>query len=201
MSDLTDPSGRLCEALERFGHLWEEARRGGSWQPDAMTLATADGRGRVSARTVLLKNADADGFVFYTNYLSRKGRDLAANSRAALCFFWPMLRRQVIVEGAVQKLAPRASDNYFAKRPRLAQLGAWASVQSQPLESPEALEKRLAEVEKKYSGRVVPRPPHWGGYRLVPDLIEFWIPGEGRLNRRERYRRDTGEWCYELVNP
>lgn len=191
------------QAIERFTALWEEARKSALWEPDAMTLATAAADGQVSARTVLLKQAGADGFIFYTNYASRKGHDLAENPHAALCFFWPALRRQVNVQGKVSRLDPAESDRYFAGRSRLAQLGAWASAQSQPLASREALAERLAALEQEYEGRSIPRPPHWGGYRLVPDLVEFWAPAEGRLNERERYWRDpaSGEWRLGLFNP
>lgn len=203
MSDPAKIPPLLDEALARFMALWREARERAPWEPDAMTLATASPDGRVSVRTVLLKEAGPQGFVFYTNYASRKGRDLAANPRAALCFFWPALHRQVTVEGAAAPLAAADSDAYFTGRDRLAQLGAWASAQSRPLASRRALEERLAQLEREHAGRPVPRPPHWGGFRLVPDLIEFWAPGRGRLNERERYWRDaaTGDWRVGLVNP
>lgn len=192
----------LEEALTRFNALWAKARERAPWEPDAMSLATADAGGRVSLRTVLLKEAGARGFVFYSNYESRKGRDLAANPRAALCLFWRGLRRQVEIEGRVERLGAAESDAYFATRERRAQLGAWASQQSRPLASPAELEARLEALEHEYAGRPVPRPPHWGGYRLVPDLIEFWQPGEGRLNLRERYFLDeAGNWCCRLLNP
>lgn len=192
----------LEEALMRFHALWREAHESAPWEPDAMSLATANAAARVSVRTVLLKDAGPRGFVFYSNYESRKGRDLAENPRAALCFFWRHLRRQVVIEGRVAHLGAEESDAYFATRERRAQLGAWASAQSQPLTSRTELEARLAAFERKYAGRAVPRPPHWGGYRLTPDLIEFWAPCEARLNERERYFcSEAGEWRRELVNP
>lgn len=167
-----------------------------------MTLATVSPEGRPRARTVLLKQADVAGFVFYTNYESRKGNDLAVHPRAALCFFWRALRRQVTVEGAVRKLEAAASDNYFASRHRLSQLSAWASRQSRVLDSREGLESRVNELESHYEGAEIPRPPHWGGYVLEPDMFEFWAPGEGRLNDRERYVRDAdGDWHFELLYP
>ncbi len=171
-----------------------------------MILATATPEGRVSARVVLLKQADAAGFVFYTNYESRKGRELAANPHAVLCLFWPRLRCQVRVEGWVERLPEVDSDTYFAGRERLAQLGAWASKQSQPLESPEELEQRITELDtqaaKVFAGSSIPRPAHWGGYRLIAEAIEFWTPGEGRLNHRELYRRDAdGKWEHLYLNP
>ncbi|MGH8427211.1 MAG: pyridoxamine 5'-phosphate oxidase [Gammaproteobacteria bacterium] len=202
MSESIAESGLFSEALERFRALWEEARAAEPWEANAMSLATADTGGRVSVRTVLLKEVSSAGFAFYTNYDSRKGRDLAANPRAALCFFWRDLRRQVVVEGRVGRLDSAESDAYFATRSRRAQLGAWASTQSRPLVSRTDLDARFQMLEREYAGREVPRPPYWGGYRLAPDLIEFWAPGEGRLNERERYTRGAdGAWSFGLFNP
>lgn len=199
---MADSSTLLKEALQRFDALWREARECAVWEPDAMSLATVDAGGQPHLRTVLLKEADMRGFVFYTNYESRKGRDLEDNPRAALCFFWRTLRRQVMVEGKVARLSGEESDAYFASRVRASQLGAWASAQSQPLASREALQARLDALEEKYAGREVPRPAHWGGFRLVPDMIEFWSPLVGRLNERERYTRGAdGQWRFDLINP
>ncbi len=193
----------LREAVERFSELWQQAREREPWEADAMTLATATTAGRVSVRTVLLKRADAQGFVFYSNYKSRKGRELEENPQAALCFFWRTVRRQIIVQGSTKRLASAESDAYFETRNRLAQLGAWASEQSRPLDSRETLEARLTATEQKYAGQRVPRPPHWGGFLVVPESIEFWAPGEGRLNQRVRYWLDaeTGDWRFGLLNP
>lgn len=192
----------LETVLERFNYLWRQARDNEPWESDAMTLATVSPEGHARARTVLLKQADARGFVFYTNYESRKGEDLAHNPHAALCFFWRSLRRQVMIEGSVRRLEPAESDAYFASRRRLSQLSAWASRQSRPLHSREELEQRMNELESRYDGAEVPRPPHWGGYVLEPHMIEFWSPGEGRLNERERYLREVGgDWRLELLNP
>ena len=202
MSDPKKNRAGLDEALERFHRLWDEARASEPWEGDAMTLATVSPHGQPRARTVLLKQADRDGFVFYTNYESRKGIDLADYPRAALCFFWRTLRRQVMVEGCVHKLDPAVSDAYFASRHHLSRLSAWASRQSHPLQSRVELEARIEELEQRFSDTDIPRPPHWGGYVLEPDMIEFWAPGEGRLNERERYVRDTdGTWQFELLNP
>lgn len=202
MTETDSDSALLSEALERFHSLWREARTAEVWEPDAMSLATADAGGRVSVRTVLLKEATPAGFVFFSNYESRKGRELAVNARAALCFLWKSLRRQVTVEGVVAKLPAVDSDRYFATRDRLAQLGAWASEQSRPLASRAVLEERVRSLEMKHTGQRVPRPPAWGGYRLLPDLVEFWAPVAGRLNERERYRRDPSRgWCFELIYP
>jgi pyridoxamine 5'-phosphate oxidase len=157
--------------------------------------------GQVSARTVLLKGYDERGFVFYTNTLSRKGRQLAENPRAALTFLWAPLGRQVLIEGAVGFVSDDEADAYFASRPRLSQAGAWASRQSEALETKELLEQRVADIEARYEGRQIPRPPHWTGYRLEPDLIEFWAAGEGRLHERDRYWLEDGQWQYSLLNP
>lgn len=202
MSTQKNNAGALDEALGRFNRLWDEARKSEPWESDAMTLATVSPHGQPRARTVLLKQADGGGFVFYTNYESRKGIDLAENPHAALCFFWRTLRRQVMVEGRVRKLDPTDSDAYFASRHHLSRLSAWASRQSHPLRSRAELEARIEELEKRYAGSDIPRPPHWGGYVLEPDMIEFWAPGAGRLNERERYVRDAdGVWQFEMLNP
>ncbi len=202
MNDQNNHGTDLDKALERFNSLWSEARKSEAWEADAMTLATVSAGGQPRARTVLLKRADAKGFVFYTNYQSRKGEDLASNPQAALCFFWRTLRRQVTVEGRVRKLGEPDSDAYFATRHHLSKLSAWASKQSQPLDTRSTLEARIDELEKQYADTDVPRPSHWGGYLLEPTMIEFWAPGAGRLNDRERYIRDAdGSWHFELLYP
>lgn len=168
----------------------------------AMTLATATPDGRPSARTVLLKHVDEEGFVFYSNGNSRKGRQLAANPRAALTFHWAPLQRQVLIEGAVQPVSEAESDAYFATRPRLSQIGAWASRQSEELESRAAFDAQVEAVEARFEGQTITRPPHWGGYRVRPDMIEFWQAREGRLHDRERaYRAESGQWAWILLNP
>ncbi len=191
------------EALQTFGRLLEEARAAGDREPTAMTLATQDADGRLSARIVLLKAFDARGFVFYTNTLSRKGQALAAHPRAALLFHWKTLRDQVQVriEGEVTPVDTGEADAYFASRPRESQLGAWASLQSEPLPDRETFESRYAEAAARYEGGTVPRPPHWSGFRVVPDAFEFWYGVPFRLHDRHIYRCHEGRWTRGLLYP
>jgi pyridoxamine 5'-phosphate oxidase len=167
---------------------------------DAVALATATSNGAPSVRMVLLKGADERGFTFFTNYESRKGRELAENPRAALLFYWPEPGRQVRVEGAVSRIGDAESDIYFATRPRGGRLAALASRQSEPLESREELEARFAELDAAYPDEV-PRPPHWGGFRLVPETYEFWQHRDNRLHDRIRYRREATDWVTERMSP
>jgi pyridoxamine 5'-phosphate oxidase len=170
-------------------------------EPNAMTLATVDSRGYPSARIVLIKGVDARGFVFYTNYESRKGREIAANPRASLLFHWIELERQVRIEGSVEKTSAEQSDAYYASRPLASRIGAWASEQSQEIESRAALEAREREIVAQY-GETPPRPPHWGGYRVIPDTIEFWQGRPSRLHDRMRYTRDgSGAWQIARLSP
>jgi pyridoxamine 5'-phosphate oxidase len=164
-------------------------------------LATADAQGRPSVRIVLVRGADERGFVFHTNYESRKGRELAVNAEASLCFYWPTLDEQIRIEGPVERLPAAESDAYFAQRPRGSQLGAWASAQSDPLPSRETLEEKYREIEQRYDGRDVPRPPFWGGYRLTPRRIEFWYGRPDRLHDRVEYVRDGETWRIERLYP
>jgi len=189
------------DPLELFEHWFAEAKRAGVEVPEAMTLATATGGGVPSARMVLLKGADEDGFVFYTGYGSRKSDELEQNQRAALVFYWRPLERQVRVEGPVERVSEPESAAYFATRPRGSQLAAWASQQSRPLGSREELDRRYAELEREYEGRDVPLPPHWGGYRLHPEAIEFWEHRENRLHDRLRYTRAREGWKAERLSP
>jgi pyridoxamine 5'-phosphate oxidase len=170
-------------------------------EPTAMTLATVGADGQPSARLVLLKMVDANGFVFYTNLRSRKGRDLAANPRAALTVHWQPLEVQVRIEGIAEQVDDAEADAYFATRARGSQIGAWASDQSETLSSDRDLDARVAELEKRFAGREVPRPPHWSGFRVVPDRIEFWRNRPSRLHERRLYERVNGAWRERLLFP
>jgi len=183
-----------------FRRWFEEAARAGVEEPNAMTLATADRQGRPSARTVLLKAFDAHGFVFATNYRSRKGLELEANPRAALVFLWKPLERQVRIEGRVERCAEGESDLIFAGRPRGAQLGAWASRQSVVIAGRDELVHRLREVERRFPDNVA-RPEFWGGYRLAAEAIEFWQGRDHRLHDRFRYLREAGRWRIDRLAP
>ena len=170
-------------------------------EPDAMVLSTVDDDGQPSGRFVLLKAFDDRGFVFYTNLQSRKARALRGNPRASLCGYWAALGKQVRVEGTIEPVSDADADAYFASRPRDSQIGAWASKQSQPLESREALEIRVTEVSARFRSVPVPRPPFWSGYRLVPRTIEFWTRDPARLHVRERFERSGDTWLETLLFP
>ncbi len=189
------------DPVERFQEWFREAEQAGVEVPEAMTLATAAPDGAPSARMVLLKGADEEGFVFYSGYVSRKAGELEANPRAALVFYWRPLGKQIRVEGRVERVPDAESETYFATRPRGSQLAAWASQQSRSLPSREELERRYAELEREYEGREVPRPSHWGGFRLRPDAIEFWEHRENRLHDRTRYTRAREAWHSERLAP
>ncbi len=193
--------GLYAEAMQRFEQLMARAGQTDLPEPTAMTLATADAAGRPSARTVLLKGVDERGFVFYTNTLSRKGEQLAHNATAALCFYWQPLKEQVEVEGTVESVSAQEADEYWATRPRESQIGAWASVQSEPLDGREVLLARVEEVKARYAGLAVPRPSHWSGYRVIPERVEFWTAGEFRLHHRTCYYKHAGQWTVTLLNP
>lgn len=189
------------DPIAQFARWFQEALNSGLSEPHAMTLATADAAGRPSARIVLLKDYDQRGFTFFSNYDSRKGEDLVANPQAALLFHWVELERQVRIEGRVERVAPAESDEYWRSRPLGSQLGAWASPQSRVLAHREELEARLAEIGKRY-GEDPPRPPHWGGYRLIPEQAEFWQGRPNRLHDRVRYVYQGSEiWRIERLAP
>ena len=194
-----------AEALSTFAALFDEAKRSAELEPNAMTVATATAAGLPSARTVLLKAFDARGFVFYTHLDSHKGRELQANPHAALLFLWRSLREagiQVRIEGAVEQVSDAEADAYFASRPRLSQIGAWASLQSRTLASREEFDARVATAESSFAGREVPRPDGWSGLRVVPRRFEFWYGAQFRLHERWCYEVDAvGQWSKRLLYP
>lgn len=191
------------EALDTFASLLERAKQSGEREPAAMTVATLGKNGRPSARTVLLKAFDARGFVFYTNFDSHKGRQLASNPQAALLFLWKNLDNQIQVriEGTVEPVSIEEADSYFASRPRASQIGAWASKQSATLSSRELFDAQIEHYEKKFDGIEVPRPAHWSGFRVVPEMFEFWYGAEFRLHERQCYDRVDGEWNKRMLFP
>jgi pyridoxamine 5'-phosphate oxidase len=189
------------DPLQQFERWFAEAREAGLAAPEAMALATATPDGRPSVRMVLMKNADERGFDFYTHYESRKGGELAANPHAALLFHWQPLGRQVRVEGRVVRIAPAECEAYFVTRPLESRLAAWASPQSRTLESREELERLYDGAKKRFQGKEVPLPPHWGGFRLEPDAYEFWQHGDDRLHDRVRYEREDPAWRQALLGP
>ena len=189
------------DPVRQFALWYREAADANLTLPEALTLATADADGKPSARIVLLKDFDEDGFVFYTKYESRTARELDVNPRAALCFWWPALERQVRIEGGVTRVGDAESDTYFSTRPRGSQIGAWASEQSRVIESRTILEERAAELTARWIESSVPRPRHWGGFRLRAESIEFWQNRDDRLHDRFRYVRDGGGWRIERLAP
>jgi pyridoxamine 5'-phosphate oxidase len=197
------PTDHSTNPIEIFLAVWERVQTTApeGLDPSTMALATADAAGSPSLRMVLLRGVDQDGFVFYTNYRSRKARDLEANPRAAMCGFWYWLKQQVRIEGRIVRARADESDAYFASRPRGSQLGAWASPQSQPIASRADLETRLNTLATQYSDQPVPRPEFWGGYRLIPDRIEFWEEGPSRLHDRLVFTRGSDGWVPQRLAP
>ena len=191
----------MTDPFSLFDAWFAEARTSEPNDSNAMALATVDGRGQPSVRMVLLKGHGFDGFVFYTNGESRKAADLAASPRAALLFHWKSLRRQIRIEGAVAPVSDAESDMYFASRGRDSQLGAWASDQSRPLDSRATFEARFAQVQARFEGGDVPRPPHWGGWRVTPSQIEFWQDRAHRLHERRLFVQADGGWREGLLFP
>jgi len=200
-SQSLDEASIAHDPIAQFGEWYERALAVEKPLPHAVALATATRGGHPSARMVLLKGFDTRGFVFFTNYRSRKGQELARNGRATLLFYWGSLERQVRIDGRVTKVARRESDDYFATRPRGSQLSAWASPQSEPLPDRGTIEQRMSELARRYPDQV-PRPAHWGGYRLTPEVIEFWQGREDRLHDRILYRRTRGgRWKIKRLAP
>lgn len=193
--------GAVDDPIDLFRRWHEDAAASGLLLPEAVALATASVDGAPSVRMVLLKNVDERGFRFFTNYESRKAVELEENPRAAMCFYWSVLERQVRVEGAVSRVSSEESEAYFRTRPHGSRIGAWASSQSRPIESRESLEAREREAEERFRGREVPLPPYWGGYVLHPDRIEFWQGRANRLHDRLRYERDGEGWNVTRLQP
>ncbi len=195
------PPPEATDPFALFDIWFAQAAQSEPNDPNAMTLATSTPDGAPSARIVLLKGHDARGFVFYTNTLSRKGGELAGNPRAALLFHWKTLQRQVRIEGAVESVTEAEADAYYASRPRISRLGAWASLQSQALPSRAVLEQRLADAEREFPGDDIARPPHWSGYRVLPARMEFWQAAEFRLHDRTVFTREGGTWLAGKLFP
>jgi len=189
------------DPFQLFDEWYAEAQTAEINDPDAMALATADSAGQPSVRMVLLKEDGPEGFVFYTNRESRKGDELAANPRASLLFHWKALRRQIRIEGTIERVRDAEADAYFATRGRDSQLGAWASDQSRPLDSRATFEARFEQVKDQYEGQDVPRPPYWGGYRLIADRIEYWNDRPHRLHERRLFARGADGWTEGLLYP
>ena len=200
---MNDPSldPLLDEALQHIRRQLDAARKTDLREPTAMSLATADAEGRPSVRTILLKGVDERGFVFFTNSRSRKGVELQSNPRVSLCFFWQPLMQQVRIDGTVEVIDDAIADQYWRTRARDSQLGAWASQQSEPLADRETLDRRMTEYHDKFVDQQVPRPPHWPGYRVVPERIEFWKSGWHRLHERVCYAKTAKGWTRFLLNP
>jgi pyridoxamine 5'-phosphate oxidase len=198
-----------AEPFARFGELLECAGRELSAEcfpePNAMSLATVGEDGQPANRILLLKSFDQRGFVFYTNFEGRKGGELLSHPKAALCFHWPPLETQIRIEGIAQPVSPAEADAYFSSRPRASQIGAWVSLQSQPIVQEGDLDRRLSQFEQKFAGQDVPRPPHWSGFRVVPHRIEFWFGGPNRLHDRQLYVRvtdgDADVWHVQTLYP
>ena len=190
-----------ADPIAQFTKWFDEAVAAQAYEPNAMCLATSTADAYPSARMVLLKGVDARGFVFYTDYRSRKGRELSENPHAALCFHWQELERQVRITGPVQRVSREESAAYFASRPLPSRMGAWTSHQSSEIESRAILERELASVQARFSSGDVPLPEHWGGFRVLPDEIEFWQGRASRLHDRIRFRRENGEWVRSRLSP
>ncbi|MBO0933591.1 pyridoxamine 5'-phosphate oxidase [Fibrella aquatilis] len=196
-----DKSDVSPNPFTQFQQWFDAALAAGVHEPNAMHLATLGPNGRPSGRIVLVKGVDERGFSFYTNYESRKGQELIGHPMASLTFFWPELERQIRLEGSVEKVSPEESDAYFNSRPRGSQIGAWVSHQSEVIPNRDTLTDRQHELEMQFAHQPISRPPHWGGFRLVPDTIEFWQGRPSRLHDRIRYELSAGEWTLERLAP
>lgn len=196
-----DENDVLADPIAQFARWFGEAQRAAVLEPNAMTLATADGTGKPSARVVLLKDFDDRGFVFYTSYISQKGIELAQNPRASLVFWWPALERQVRIDGSVEQISPEETQAYFRSRPRPSQIGAWASHQSRVTPSRQPMENRQIELERRFADQPVPVPKFWGGFRVVPSCIEFWQGRPNRLHDRLQFTRIGEGWTRHRLEP
>lgn len=190
-----------ADPFSQFKYWFEQAISAQLPEPNAMILSTVSASGAPSSRTVLLKELDSQGFVFFSNYASRKGREIAVNQQVCLLFYWAELERQVRIEGQIETISAADSDAYFASRPRGSQLGAWASSQSERLDSRETLEQTLQALEQEYADKAIPRPPHWGGYRVVPNAVEFWQGRPSRLHDRLLYQLEGQTWRVSRLSP
>ena len=199
--DSLNESDMAGDPVAQFDRWFSLVLQSGIPEPNAMTLATVDASGAPSARIVLLKGFDPRGFTFFTNYQSRKGKDLSGSPRAALCFYWQPLERQVRIEGIVEKVSRQESEEYFHSRPRGAQIGAWVSQQSEGIETREILEQRAAELEARFGAGVIPLPAEWGGFRVVPQAVEFWQGRPSRLHDRLQYLRAGEGWTLRRLSP
>ena len=196
-----DESGIAADPLKQFQHWFAQAREAEALEPNAMALATTGSDGHPNVRMMLLKEADARGFVFFTDYRSQKGEELASHAHAALCFWWGALERQVRIAGPVERVSREESAEYFRSRPRGSRLGAWASAQSSVIVTREGLEQRHLDLDTEYPGEDVPLPPHWGGFRVRPESYEFWQGRPSRLHDRIRYRLAAGGWIVDRLSP